>query len=228
MKSMMIKGLLIIFLLAVVFVGLFTWAEQTDRRINVNNFSVSKLGNRQINLNNVDNLSITVRSTKLKIVSGDVSKVILKNVSKDQYKIDETNNDTRIFEKNADRHNFEIGKSSEIKIVVPKKVKDITIRQLNGTINLNNLEVSQLNIEHQNGTTLANGLKIDELGSIDKKNGKTSLNDINVKGLKVSIKNGGFTLNGTKKISSNETYDDHESNQLRINSGSGQVMIKTR
>lgn len=143
MKNIMLKGLIIIVALVLVISGLVMWTINTNRRMNVNDFSINRL-------------------------------------------------------------------------------------TVNGTLNLKNLEVQNLELDHQNGSTIADNLKIDDRGTITKKNGKTSLDGVDVNGLSVSIKNGGFTLNGVKKISSNKTYNDHKNHQLKINSGSGQVFVKTK
>ncbi|WP_057766948.1 hypothetical protein [Companilactobacillus tucceti] len=229
MKNIMLKGLIIIVALVLIILGLVMWTTNTNRRMNINDFSISRLTDRKYALSsNLDSISVTTRTSKVKIVSGDALKLSLKNVSDDQYKVINDNHKLTIVQKNSSTHNLEIGKSSEITITVPDNLKRIKINQLNGTLNLKDLEVENLAIDHQNGSTIADNLKIDDRGTITKKNGKTSLDGVNVNGLSVSIKNGGFTLNGVKKISSNKTYNDHKNHQLKINSGSGQVVVKTK
>lgn len=229
MKKIMLTVIVVIFIIVIILTGLITWTNSTDRRINVNSFSVSKLTDKEFAISNtVENLSINVRTAKVKITSGDASKVFIKNVSKDQYQIENNNHKLTVFQKNSSSHNLEIGKSPEMLIVIPKRMKNINVEQLNGTLKLDNLDVGSLEINHQNGTTLSNDLKVEKQGTISKKNGKTSLDNLAVSGLKVSVKNGAFTLNGSKKISSNKTYDDHQDQGLTINSGSGQVNVKTK
>lgn len=88
MKNIMLKGLIIIVALVLIILGLVMWTTNTNRRMNINDFSISRLTDKKYALSsNLDSISVTTRTSKIKIVSGDALKLSLKNVSDDQYKV---------------------------------------------------------------------------------------------------------------------------------------------
>lgn len=203
---------------------------KANKRLNVNNFSMDSLTSKSVEIpKDLRKLDIDVRTAKVTIKSGSQNTILLRNVAADQYKINQNGDKLMFLESDSNSHQIELGKSPTVTIVVSKEILDsIDIHQLNGTLNLCDIQVRDLAILHQNGTTEANNLKIIEYGKLSKHNGATHIHDLRSDGLKVTIKNGQFKLNGKKKISSGQTFNENGNHPLTINSGSGQVSVDTQ
>ncbi|WP_164507328.1 DUF4097 family beta strand repeat-containing protein [Companilactobacillus furfuricola] len=223
MKKILLLILIIVVILVVFVFGMI----KANKRLNVNNFSIDSLTSKSVEiLNDTMKLNIDVRTAKVTIKSGSQNTILLSNVVADQYKINQNGDKLMISESDSNSHQMELGKSPTITIVVSKEILDsIDIHQLNGTLNLCDIQVRKIAILHQNGTTEANSLEIIEHGKLSKHNGATNIHDLRSDGLKVTVKNGQFKLNGEKKISSGQTFNENGKHPLTINSGSGQVTV---
>lgn len=220
-------SIIVVIVIVVGLVGISYGIISSNNRFDLNKLSMVKLTSRQVDLGqSIDHIKINVRTAKLTFTTGNRSKIEMTNVASGQYQVKQSGNQLVIEQDDHLSHHLEIGKSPIIKITIPKpEIKEINISQLNGTLIFNQLTTEKLIVNHYNGTTIGNGLKITEQGVINKHNGTTKLTGAKFPGLKVSVKTGNFTLNGVKKASSMHTYNDHHADQLVINSGSGQVSI---
>ncbi|MCL1631934.1 DUF4097 domain-containing protein [Sporolactobacillus sp. CPB3-1] len=220
-------SIIIVLLIAVGLVGISYGITLSNNRFDLNKFSMVKLTSKQVELGqSINQIRINVRTAKLTFTTGNSSKIEMTHVANGQYQVKQSGNQLVIEQDDHLSHHLEIGKSPIIKITVPKpEIKEINVSQLNGTLIFNRLTTEKLIVNHYNGTTVGNSLTIAKQGVINKHNGATRLTGARFPGLKVSVKTGKFTLNGAKKASSMHTYDDHHTDQLVINSGSGQVSV---
>ena len=227
MKKMLLSVLAIIILIIIVIAGLIGWTTSTNRRLNVSDFSLTKLTNKEINLaDNPERINLSVRTAVVKIQSGKTNTLKLINVGSNQYHVNQNDGQLGISEHNADTHQIEIGHSPQIILTLTKhNLQTLKVDQLNGTLKLNNLTVQDLQLHHHNGTTVVRGLTITGSGELTKDNGQTDFYQLTNSGLDVSIKSGQFKLNGIKKTGSGHSYHEAGNHPLTINSGSGQVRI---
>lgn len=215
-----------IILVLILLGGIIFLINVSGFRFNLNQFSVEKLANSEITVNDetLKNIKLDVRTAKVTFKQGNKAEIRFLNVSNKQFRITQKNG-LSIIQNKSSQHQIEFGKTAEIEIITPKNISKLEIHQLNGTLNLKNIVVDKVLINHVNGTTFASNLTIVKSGTIDKKNGSTTLNKIEVPGLKVKVKTGSFKLDGVTKANSSETYDDGKPNQLQINSNTGQVKV---
>lgn len=227
MKKMLLTLLTIIIAFSVITAGLIGWTKATNQRLNVNQFSSTKLVSKDINLTkNIDSIDMSVRTAVVQVKVGPKTNLQLDNVGKEQYQIKQIDGNLSIVEQNSMQHQWEIGASPKIILTIPAKtLSRVQIEQLNGTLKLNDLTVKNLKLQHHNGTTIVRKLTITGHGELDKHNGQTDFYQLKSDGVTVSIKSGQFKLNGIKKASSGQRYRENGSHPLVINSGSGQVRI---
>lgn len=229
MKNGLLWGISIVGVIILIVVAVVGWAMTTNKRVDVNSFSVTNLTNTsQTITNNTKEVKINARTAFIQIQSGDEPKVIFQNVGESQYQVTQKQGVLEISQAASHSHHLEIGRSAMIKVIVPREtLVDLTVAQLNGTLKLTDLSVKQLNINHHNGTTIAKRLTVLNGGAIEKDNGKTELNQLTTPGVRVAVKNGQFKLNGERKAGSGDTYSDDANHQLKINSKTGQVRVTT-
>lgn len=222
----MLLNILIVVVVLVVGIGGFVgWANQSGHLVNVNTLSVNKLTNDDINMSELEQVRLNVRTAKVTIEKSDTDSISLQNIVSKNFKISKDNSSINIRQKGSDKHQLEIGKSPVIVIRIKQGLNTVNIHQRNGTLRFNDVAVKDMKVTHVNGSTIADGLSVTHSGEITKKNGKTDLDNLTIPGLAVSVKNGTFKLNGTKKSNS---YSDNKANQLSIVSGNGQVGINTK
>lgn len=223
MKKIILIILAIIVVIGLIFVGVTIWAMNSNKRLNINNFQVSSLTSKNVELKNPTKVDLAIQTAYLNIQSGDKTELKMDNVSKDQYQITEQNGLLRVSEKDAQKHQTKLGKSPVLTLIVPQKtLESLQIDQLNGTVKLNSLKIGQLNIDHANGTTIAKDLTLLDSSRLTKKNGKTTFTGLKVSGLQVNVKNGQFKLNGKKQ---QNNYSQNGDEPLVIDSNNGQVSV---
>ena len=159
MKKMLLGVFAIIILIIVIITGLIGWTTSTNRRLNVSDFSLTKLTNKEINLDsNPERINLSVRTAVVKIQSGKTNTLKLINVGNNQYHVNQDDGQLGISEHNADTHQIEIGHSPQIILTLTKRnLQSLKIDQLNGTLKLNNLTVRDLQLHHHNGTPVVRG-----------------------------------------------------------------------
>lgn len=224
MKNTLLISLITIVVLVGMIVGGIFWINTTNQRFNFNTMSISKLTTKNINLNELDNIDLNIRTAKVIVEESNTNSITLKNVTPHDLTVDSERN-LKISQEKNNKHQLEIGKSAVIIIKSKQDLNSIKVNQLNGEFKIRNLNVNNMEIDHTNGSTIIDNLKLNNGGVINKKNGKTELTDVNIPGLKVNVKTGAFKSNGTKK---NNSYNDDHHEQLIINSNTGQVSVNTK
>lgn len=225
MKKVLVVCVFIIVICVVIVVSGISILNTSDKRVNVNEMSISKLQDKTINIDDLKKIDVKIRSAKIVIKKSNSNSASLKNISLNDYKINSDSGRLRISQKENEKHKLEIGKSTIIVINVKSDLNSIDINQLNGTLQFNNIVTNLMNVNHSNGSTISNGLRIVNNGSIKKKNGKVELNNLVVDGLSVSVKNGAFKLNGKKE---KNNYDNNKHNQLLIKNDNGQILVNKK
>jgi len=228
MKKLLFSILITLIVLAVVLGGTVTWATTHHQRIDVNSLTITPLKTQQHQLTNrPQSINIAVRTAKVIIKRGRVNRLTLANVAPQQFAVTTKDNHLTLLQKSASDHHIELGKSAVITLTVaePATFTNLTIRQLNGTLQLNDLTTQRLAIDHQNGTTNADHLTVTAGGQLRKRNGTTTLTHLKTAGLQVSVKTGQFKLNGQKRAGNNQQACLPGAHPLTISIGSGQVRI---
>lgn len=227
MKKILIALLILVAIVTVVIVGLIGWTANTNQRLNVNQFTMTKLETKNMNVaEKINSIDISVRTAAIQVRTGQKANLQLTNVGQKQCQIKQIDGQLSITENNFSKHQWEVGQSAKIILTLPPKtLNHLQIEQLNGTLKLNDLTVKDLQLQHSNGTTIARKLTITGHGELDKHNGRTDLYQLTSDGLDVSVKSGQFKLNGIKKAGSGQRYRENGSHPLIIKSGSGQVRI---
>jgi len=225
MKKIIIAVLIV--LVAIVFIGggLTAWATGTHRRLNLNHFTATPLTTQtQILSQSPKRIRFDLRTAVIKIEPGRTNQLKLTNAGQNQYQVNQTGTSWSLTEKQANRHQLEIGQSPTITLTLadPQAIQQLTINQLNGTLNLNDLTTNNLAIHHHNGTTFAQNLTLTGAGEVTKDNGRTTIQHLTSNGLTVTIRTGQFKLNGQK---TGRHYQQSGYQPLRITSGSGQVSV---
>ncbi|WP_057895815.1 DUF4097 family beta strand repeat-containing protein [Liquorilactobacillus oeni] len=231
MKTILIWLGFFIVILLLVGGGFALWAQKSARRIDVNSLKFEKLQTSSRSLSpQLQNIELKVRTARIFIEEGTKPKVDLENIPASQFKVTAAKQQLIITQKDYFSHRLELGKSATIRITLPagKSLEELSVDQLNGLLKLNKITVQDLTIDHRNGTSLGQNLILKGSGEVKKRNGTTVFNNLAAPGLKVSIKTGTFKLNGQRKAASNQNYDDHQTKQLKIVSGTGQVRVTTR
>ncbi|WP_125568202.1 hypothetical protein [Companilactobacillus insicii] len=225
MKRILVVCVFVIAICVVIALSGISILNTSDKRLNVNEMSISKLKDKTINIDDLKKIDVKIRSAKIIVKKSNSNSVSLKNISLNDYEISSHSGRLRISQKENEKHKLEIGKSTIIVINVKNDLNSIDINQLNGTLQFNNIVVNRMSINHSNGSTISDGLRLVDNGSIKKKNGKVELNNLIVDGLSVSVKNGSFKLNGKKE---KNNYDDNKHNQLLIKNDNGQIMVNKK
>ena len=85
------------------------------------------------------------------------NRLTLANVAPQQFAVTTKDNHLTLLPKSASDHHIELGKTAVITLTVaePAVFTSMTIHQLNGTLQINNLTTQRLAIDHVNGTTNA-------------------------------------------------------------------------
>lgn len=225
MKRILVVCVFVIAICVVIALSGISILNTSDKRLNVNEMSISKLKDKTINIDDLKKIDVKIRSAKIIVKKSNSNSVSLKNISLNDYEISSHSGRLRISQKENEKHKLEIGKSTIIVINVKNDLNSIDINQLNGTLQFNNIVVNRMSINHSNGSTISDGLRLVDNGSIKKKNGKVELNNLIVDGLSVSVKNGSFKLNGKKE---KNNYDDNKHNQLLIKNDNVQIMVNKK
>lgn len=215
-------------LLIVLATSLF-WIVASHRRLNVNTGQLGQLTHRTVTLRGTpQNISLRVRTARLNIQAGSHYQLLMNNVINNQFDINNNERDLSITEQNHTQHQLEIGKTPVLTLIVPAKLHQLTIQQLNGTITLHNLTTDTLAVDHANGTTKIDQLTLKQSGQLTKQNGRTDITHLTSDGLHVTVKTGQFKLNGRKHTGQHPAYTQAGTHPLTINSGNGQVNVTTK
>lgn len=225
MKKIIIPVLVILVAIALIGGALTAWAIGTHRRLNLNHFTTTPLSTQTQTLSqSPKRIRFDLRTAVVRIKPGRTNQLTLTNAGSNQYQTNQTGTSWSLTEKQANRHQFEIGQSPTITLTLtdPRAIQQLTINQLNGTLKLTNLTTHGLSIHHHNGTTLAQDLTLTGAGNLTKNNGQTTIQHLTSNGLAVTIRNGQFKLNGH---SAGRHYHQSGHHPLHITSGSGQVSV---
>ena len=222
MKRFILIVVAILVALALIITSLTVWLRSGNKRLVVNDFRLEQLEQEKLNIDNLTKVKLALRSAKVVVKQAPEAGVILQNYVPSQFDIQQHGESLTITQKNSKQRKWEIGEYTTIVLMVKEDLTNLNIQQLNGTLRLENIATDTLNIAHDNGTTLLQKVTVKEQGTIEKKNGTTTLNNLIAPGLRVSVKTGTFTLNDVKE---KNNYDDQQPKQLRITSGTGQVVV---
>lgn len=229
MKKMLKWILLVVIVLSVLIGGAAWGITASGHRVNVNQMSVAKLEDKTVKLSpGLNELSIKVRTAVVQIKQGSALSLKTENAVTGEYEIHQTGEKLTLTQSHANDHQLEFGRSATITITVPKKLANIHVEQLNGTLRMENVTVGTLMINHLNGTTLMDSVTIVHDGTLTKKNGTTDLKQMTLPGLKMELTNGQGKLNGKKVAGNAKVYSDNQADQLVIKSGNGQVSVTTK
>lgn len=81
MKKILIALLILVAIVAVVIVGLIGWTTNTHQRLNVNQFTMTKLETKNMNVaEKINSIDISVRTAAVQIKTGQKAKLQLTNV----------------------------------------------------------------------------------------------------------------------------------------------------